>query len=428
MKANELLNTWAKSGTEYAEFAASVKDITDATEVVLTSTDDVAMYHVRVTEMEESMKLPLYVYCKQQVSKNTPPLETHLLLDKYKARGLPVELIKETCEQSHLLMQLCGGSTLLSGGRRSGAYFTSPSLSRDLAARAKLAGDAIYDPTEARNAYIMSRYVVKPQDIKAVVRNATDDFGAPVHKVFALPTVTYTHIPQTAVTDIADALTVELGDMTDIRWYIDHFWTKLKATFMDKAKDIAAVYHLPDSIVPGIYIETSDTGDCALRVYATWQNKYGRALVGAYQHEHRGRFNVEAVAKDVTDRLLEAYTKMPERLCELMTIDIPDPADAVEKLLKTVTVEEGIGTTHKRTLKTVLGAKTMKSLISVVVGELPMGPMNAYDLAMMLMSLPAHVTEENVSAILERAAGNIPFLDFEKVTKKASTTVTLKTA
>jgi len=427
MKPEELLDSWHVSGSNYSEFAARVIDITESTQVVDANTSDIAIFSVRDFSgpVESLDKLPLAVMCAPQVLQHLPAPRTYLSLKKCRENNVPEAILAETAEQTKLLLQLAGGMQTLSDGpkKRHNIFFTSAGISRDLAARARLAGEAVYEPTEERNAYIMSRYALHPLNIKAIVRTANNTSGKTNYKVFALPTANYCPIPQGVVLDILDALQGTLGAMHCEQWYMDHSITQLWASFPDKAKDIAEVYLLPDVIEPGILIETSDTGDCALRISAAWRSKTSRAIIGTYQHEHRGKFDAMAAVEQAKDSILTAYTKLPERLCELLTIDVVDPQAAIDRILHTVTVDEAVSSSRKRRLENVLGAKRLTSLIDQVIEELPGGPMTAYDITMLMMALPSRIEDPGIRAIIERAAGNVAFLPHEEIAK---TTYTVK--
>ena len=76
-----------------------------------------------------------------------------------------------------------------------------------------------------------------------------------------------------------------------------------------------------------------------------------------------------------------------------------------------------------------IGKKRTKILLESLIGELPPdAKMTGYDLAMLFMDLPTRfIGDERSKEFFEKAAGRLPFLDFEKIAA-ATTSVTLASA
>lgn len=408
MKAIQLLDTWKITGTDYKEFAAIVEDITQNTIIRQLKTDSLGLYSV-IPERCTPKKIALHAYTAQRALEHLEPARSALNLETCEKKMMPEEFLKEILQSSRLLLTVGKNTT----------YFTSHYLCRDLAARADLGGDAIYTPTEERDAYIMSRYAQKPMDVHMVIRKGFSENNIPLYKVFALPSYTYQYIRQTFLLDIHKNLQELFGASECEFWAIDHNLTKIWLSFPEKADDISKVYKLPDTLIPGVLMETSDTGDCALRVVAAWKKKSSnsRPLIGIFEREHRGKFSESEALKKVDDELAAVYAKLPERLCELLTIDLPEPDAAIEKAFSMLGTVKAIG--KKRT----------KILLESLIGELPPdAKMTGYDLSMLFMDLPTRfIGDERSKEFFEKAAGRLPFLDFEKIAA-ATTSVTLASA
>ena len=408
MKAIELLDTWRKTGTDYNEFAATVEDIAQSTIIQHLKTDSLGLYSV-IPERCTSEKIALHAYTAQRALEHLEPARSALSIETCEKKMMPEEFMKEILQSSRLLLTAGKNTT----------YFTSHYLCRDLAARAELGGDAIYIPTEERDAYIMSRYAQKPMDVHMVIRKGISENDTPLYKVFALPSFTYQYIRQTFLLDIHKILQEQFGKSECEFWSIDHNLTKIWLSFPEKADDISRTYKLPDTLIPGVLMETSDTGDCALRIVAAWKKKSSgsRPLIGIFEREHRGKFSESEALKRVEDELATTYTKLPERLCELLTIDLPEPDAAIEKAISM------LGTVK------VIGKKRTKVLLDGLIGELPPDvKMTGYDLAMLFMDLPTRfIGDERAKDFFEKSAGRLPFLDFDKIAA-ATTSVTLASA
>ena len=308
---------------------------------------------------------------------------------------MPEQWLQEIVENSKLIIRF-----------NKSVFFTSAYLSRDLAARAQLSGDGMYDPTDERDKFIMSRYIKAPSTVNLLVRKCDEHFS----KIFAMPSRNYCHIRQTILFNMIAELKNQLGEFECDGWYIDHNITKIRLSFPQKAKDISDVYNLPDALIPGVVLETSDTGDCSLRVAAVWKKPHGGySTFGVFEREHRGKFDESVAIEAMNDKLIPMYTKLPERLCELLEIDITEPGAAIEAALKMCGAEKS------------LGKKRYSSLMDALTAEIPKGAkMTGYDLVMLFMDLPCRTEEARCKEFFQNAAGRLPYLDFDKIASASS--------
>lgn len=403
MTAHELRDTWAVSGDELELFKETIADITNSTYVVDAHTARMTLLHFAGVSPNDPDKLMFTVHSKRQVEEKRL-LGTTLKTGTLTSSGVTPEFIDELKSKSKLMMRLDNA-----GAQREDFYFTSARLARDLAARAQLAGDAVYDPTNERDIYIMSRYIATPSNVQVVIRRNSSENNA-VQKIFAMPTMTYQHFDQRIILEMLDAITKELGVPKCQKWYIDHFITQLWVTFPDKADDVSKTYGLPDTLVPGVLMETSNTGDCSLRVIAFWERKRGvHARLGIYEREHRGRADSATVVADMSHKLMPNYTELPYRLCELLTIDIKDPTAAIEAVFHMANISKELGRKRSQNL-----LDAMTDLVSTRTS------MTGYELAMMFMDLPSYDMDETVLVKAEQIAGKVPFLNFEKIAKSTT--------
>lgn len=404
MKTNELLDSWSISGTDLAEFKGNVEDIAQSTYVANVKTCDVTMLHLQGVA---DKKLVFNVLSKQQIEERKS-IGTRLDAEALAKNGASEDFLAEL-QDTKLMLRLNQ-----EGAQREDVYFTSSHLSRDLAARAQLAGDAVYDPTIERDTYIMSRYVKLPETVMAVIRRNSGENNA-IHKVFAFPSAAYRQIDQRLLLDIIDQLEMDLGTCECRRWTMNHYLTQIWLSFPEKAKDVSDVYGLPDAFTPGVLLETSDTGDSSVRVIAFWERtRDSFARLGGYEREHRGNISEVDILANMKKRVMPKYTELPMRLCELLRIDIPDPEAALERIFKMVGMKQAFG--KKRT----------ENLLDIMTGLVASSAsMTAYEMAMMFLDLPTRFEMDSlVREAAENIAGRVPFLDFEKIAK-SSTAVTM---
>lgn len=398
MTTNELLDTWNQCGTDFDTFANLITNISDSTFAQLVDLADATLYHV-VESDENSLKF--HVFDSRYSCMNGVPSRTNLNLVKARSNGVTDELIEEI-KDGKLMMRLCSGK----------ARPTSRHLSRDLAARAMLSGESVYDPTEERDAYFMSRYCATKAQSNAILRKS--DGGT--CKIIALPSKSYCHVRQDILLEIVAFLQKELGEMECATWYVDNFISKVWLRFPKQAEDIAAVYQLPDSdfLVPGVLLETSDTGDCSIRASAFWEYKHrSRGRIGFYERDHRGTITSGDIIAGVRNKLLPKYTELPKRLAELLTVDIQDPAAAVAMCMKMANAK----------IRDRLSNRVMKGLVEQLQMEVDGAQdMTGYDIAMLFLDLPARVTntDGSIKETVEKLAGAVPFLDFDRISSATS--------
>lgn len=399
MTTNELLDTWSESGTDFESFSNLITDISNSTMAQPVDLSGATLYHVVDADAEF---LKFHVFDNRYSCLNRVPSRTRLSLDKARSNGVTDELIEEI-KDGKLMIRLCSGK----------AHPTSKHLSRDLAARAMLSGESVYDPTEERDAYFMSRYCAVSAQSNAILRKSDD--GA--CKVIALPSKTYCHVRQDILLEIVAYLRKELGEMECAAWHVDNFISQVWLRFPKQAADIAAVYQLPDSefLVPGVLLETSDTGDCSIRASAFWEFKHrSRGRIGFYERDHRGTITINDIISGVKSKLLPKYTELPKRLVELLTVDIQEPAAAVAMCMKMAN-----GKIRDR-----LSNRVMKGLAEQLQMEVDGAQnMTGYDIAMLFLDLPARVTntDGSIKETVEKLAGAVPFLDFDRISKATST-------
>lgn len=402
MNNNDLLDSWCREGNDFSEFAKVLTDLDRHTGVMLYNTRDIGLYSLVPEACTEDF------YALSYVDSETKPSPYHLKQTSTLIQTMSEKLRKELLDDSRLIMRL-----------DKHAYLTSHYLCRDFAARADIGGDAIYSPSKERDAYVMSRYAQVERDVFIVYRFANVEPERTLKKVFSMPSSSYSYIRQTFLLDIFAELEKAFGYGVCEFWSIDHNITRIWLSFPEKAEDISKVYGLPDTLIPGVLMETSDTGDCALRVVAAWKKKSSgsRSTIGVFEREHRGTFSESQAMERVKNELATTYTKLPERLCELLTIDIPEPDAAIEETFRLLGVEKGVG------------KKQARIILEGLINRIPAGEkMTGYDLAMLFIDIPSLVVKnDRIKEFFEKAAGKVPFLDFDKI-MSATSKVLLRTS
>lgn len=214
----------------------------------------------------------------------------------------------------------------------------------------------------------------------------------------------YTVIPQETVLDIIDKVTAEalkdLGRTECNNWLIDHSVTRIYLDFPDCGSDFAEEYKLPDEMVPGIMIETSDIGDSSLRLKGYFRLGGNLTYVeNEFTQIHTGELKMSDVIDVVADKIFPEYRIYPEKLAKFMMIDITEPSMTKAARIKKMTslyrdVSRKIG------LVKAIGKKREKSLIDqLIAGINPEIDYTAYDIAQTFLTLSSTIEVENKSVV-----------------------------
>lgn len=176
-------------------------------------------------------------------------------------------------------------------------------------------------------------------------------------------------------------------------------------SFPDKARDIAAVYKLPNQITPCLYLGTSDTGNSSITAIGKLMID-GKSCVysDVYRRKHRGDVNPGTLLAEIENKIFAKYTRLPERLCELMTVPVSNPRTVAKQVLDQIRFT---GETGKE-----LGAELTRALLDEFTPGLSY---TAYDVAVAIMTLPSRCSGVAKSTIekLEEVCGRAPFVQYQ---------------
>lgn len=246
----------------------------------------------------------------------------------------------------------------------------------------------------------------------SVISRIDPDSG--LKKVFAVMSKKYTAIPQTVIIDVLDQVVKEaeddMGKAECAGWTISHSLTRIYIEFPEAAEDISNVYKLPDQMIPGLMLETSDIGDCSLRVKGYF--KFPSAgtvsyMENEYSRIHSGEINIEELLKAAKHEIFPRYTQYPEHLAKLMMHDVVDAsmapmlrtkkmASLYRKISKDIGLVKAIGKAREKNL--------LDQLIMSINPEIIY---TAYDVAMTFLTLAKSVETEN-KGVIEAIAKTAP--------------------
>lgn len=279
--------------------------------------------------------------------------------------------------------------------------------------------EAMQDASIERDIFISRLMRKNGKEWKLCVREMGEGKGR-IRKVFAVFTGKYDEIPQSVIADIADDIcnrrTEVFGQGELVQWSINHETTTAVIEFPEQAEAIRKTYGI-SGLTPAIRIITGDTGKASLTFQAIWKRGASYTVQDELTLRHQGKkVSKEGIEERVDEKLFPVFSKLPERLVELMDIDITDgsvPAArfaaenraAVTGFIKMVS--------KKVRLVDAISKKNEMRVRELIEEELDYSEhYTAYDIIMIFMDLPERLggLSPAYRKALEKACGRAPFI------------------
>lgn len=394
--AYSLRDGWSTNGTSIDEFREELKNL------------DRKTFFIEVNSSE------LTWFTKQDSFPGADPDKIYFTTwkeDEGRSRYMAAspDVLMRDCEDALKSELERGKNIIVLDGK---AYFLSPTLIESVKARLNIKGEPFSIQSPKRDEFISERFVKTP--FNGIMAFRTD---GKVNKAFAIHSDKYAQCSQEVLADIAETMEVDLGDMEVKGWNISNFFSEIRIEFPKKAEDISTLYGLPNVFTPGLLLCTSDTGDSSVTAVGTWSidGKYSHIAGGVFRRKHRGEIDVDRFVEKVQKEIFVEYTKVPETLAKLLTIDIPtaDVKEVVEEVIKEIDFKS----------KQLLGKKRARTIEEDLVNEInPAISYTAYDIAVMMMTVPQRIIGEGLNKTefdnLSKAVLKGVFFDYEKALKK----------
>lgn len=352
-----LHDAWAVSGTDKDTLYKTLKELSDATITIPVNSSNIEILTIR----DADDTLNAYLHNSKGATNVAIPMD--VLTRDY---GATPELISETMKSSFLMFKV--GKYI---------FFATKKVLKTLSQRA---GSALCDFAERnelsirfpRDTGYMNYMCVVPSACQMLVRKLN---GA--SKVYAVFTDRYKMLPQyPLIKDMIESFEKEMGECSILYYNVDHFNTEVIVEFPEKAKDFVKVYSLPDQVVPGLRIHLSDTGESSFIIDGTI--RVGRTVIyvpGAeYSRAHTRNADFTEMREYVGKHIFAEYTKIPDRLLELLQIPVVDPAGCIRKVFESCE------------FKKILGAAASTACLDALVASVNPGlSYTAYDIASMFL-------------------------------------------
>jgi len=393
MNKEQLLDAFIETGNSVERFRELLKEVAAATTLTNAETRDFQLFSIREINEGEGVII-FHVYDYEQSVKNEPPklakIKTGALIDLLGEKGY-----KEFLTKTRFLLWHNGVM-----------YFPSQNALGGLAARAELSGYGVFDPAHELFALLARRFERDSQEATLVVRNA-----GKLKKLVACMSKRYAYVQQKLMCDIMDGFAEDMGsEPVCTGWEVSQFFTRVYFDFPEKADDFAKTYALPSNITPGICLYTSDTGDASFTATGFYNIGRNRIPFNIYRKKHSGLVDVKGIQNSIKHTVFDRYTKLPQRLCELINIPIDKPREVTEGILDQIGFIEEAG---KR-----IGGKLVEVIISEYNSSIPY---TAYDIAMSIMSIPGRFTDGAESTLrkIEAVVYKAAYADYARAIKEA---------
>ena len=191
----------------------------------------------------------------------------------------------------------------------------------------------------ARNMLFRSYISHQEETCKILYRTFEAD-GKKLNKVFAVFSSRYGRIEQDAVINgTIVPIEKEMGVSIINSFCMSHEDTALVLEFPEKAQEFSRTYKLQDEVVPLLIVRTSDAGNCSVVIRGGFRlsgKRWISFMPGAVvKRQHTNAASTDRILTDVSDRIFCEYTKIPERLVELLSMDpVDDPAALTVKIME----------------------------------------------------------------------------------------------
>jgi hypothetical protein len=395
--ANVLKDNWEMSGSDFDDFVDVVSELTKITK------------HRKTSTAELNLLRPGYSIPKRNFAM-TELLDHQDLLNFDETGTFENKLIKMDQEYNNELFD----ETTTGAGffiREHGQiFYVSKNAVTSILSRANLSGDNMYAISYLRTAFLAyslykkgigecgngrhesRRTFSNPDDQNCtLVYREIKDGGKVYRKIFFVPTEKYSPVPLMVVPEIAEKICDDdiMGEPDVKYWFVNHDIVEICIVFPEIADETADAYKkLPDQVLPGILIRSSDTGKSCVDVKAV-------AFIGKSRHyitlettkrKHTGEVDVEALVEEANEVVLENVRTLPELLVKLTENIIYEAGSGKANLAK---VRMAISKAIKHCgLTKIVGKKREKELKMALIAELnPDRDYSEYDIAAMIMKI-----------------------------------------
>lgn len=406
-----LLDSFVRSGTDLEELKELLTDMEEHTRVENIALSDLTLLSYSEKHTNEN-RLGFFKLSPKKIWDDKQGLYNAVITRDNILKNGSFEPLLSEFENITRLMMMNGGSV----------YFTSDGIMTTLSARADIGGNFLLSPSLERDIAIASQFGKTYNTTSAIVREFNN-----CRKIFALHSSKYLYISQLVLCEILGQIktTGSLGEMVCHRWIVTNDKAEVYIEFPQVAEDMRMLYGIDVDLVPGVYLASSDTGRCSITARGTWRlNDSTCYTENEYKRAHKGNeVSVEEIVKHAEVKVFGEYAKLPDRLCELMALDITEEGwHTLTKKSFQVKNRDKILSILKNVFKQInltdaIGKKNADKLYEEVGCEFDWSQnYTAYDIAISLLTIPARC--EGLSPIvmerLQKSIGRVPYVSYRE--------------
>jgi hypothetical protein len=157
-------------------------------------------------------------------------------------------------------------------------------------------------------------------------------------KIRAIMSEEYAVVPTAdLVKSIVDSIEERFETYNMVSGYIDHNISRCKILLPELKDELQTIYNLPDEYIPGIIIETSDTGFSANKIGTYWKTKLG-SFINSNEYiyiQHKGNASLDKILDEIPNLFLK-YQNTLKKFAKLLTIKLVSPVEVLDRVIKRV--------------------------------------------------------------------------------------------
>ncbi len=415
-----LKNAYQVTGTSFEDFREMVKVMDEKTFFIKVNCCDIHLWNPFFDFSESKEVIPTYRVFPEDTSFKKDKEEVYKTLLSGKARYTGF------CPAFHLQSEEMTSDDLdemMNDSHRSGTfvsvldefYYASDEFISRLAYHLGITGDALRTPSIERNnfvAYMLSMY--GPKEITLIYR---EELG--VKKLMDARSGRYESIPQENIIRVIDMLNnAGMGTATCRSWIVNHEFTRINLEFPEKAVDFNTFYEKDDEMVPGLEISTSDLGQNSFTVRGTWTINGSTSVHEEVARKHFGEIKLDEIVENVKKNIFAEYLQFPNKLAELIKIDITDDSCSEQQNEKKIEAAIEIASNACELTK-IIGKKREKALCTQMLYEFDAAEIvTAYDIAIAFLEIPKRINlgdEKKLHDRISTSVKNAVFADYSAV-------------
>lgn len=408
---SEFLNdNWMESGKDLELFKESIKKVQNATEIRKVPAS--ALNFLSVFEKDcETIAIPLHGD-NSHIDDSPLSLEFYrydVPTAAYMSKKYSATAIEEAMKNG-LFVAINGDESepevdreIIEKWMADGSFLPiSAKAMNSFSVRSGIGGPGFLSEHLVRDLAIAKRMNNDAMTVNLVLRKDLDNGN---QKVFAAMSNKYVRIPQAyipiLIKKIEEKFGKDLGKIECHYWSVEHSFTRCYIEFPEKGKEIMEAYEDEkrpmENLIPGLMFETSDIGDCSMRVRGYFRFEGSESyffLAEEYSQIHTTAVNDETIMESLESKIFPAYTYYPTMLAQLMTINLTDDTFDEESAVKKM------GNVYKKISKTIslkkaIGKKREKKYITEFCEAVnPLLEYTAYDVVIDFMLLASMIAEE----------------------------------